>query len=69
MYLKRNITGQASGIEYGKQGDKISVLSDTGEMWLVENKGTRFFVFPDDLDLNKPVKNNANGNLERDKRV
>lgn len=55
-YLKRDITGQASGLQYGKQGDEVLVLSDNGEMWLVENKGTRFFLFPDDLSNDKIEK-------------
>lgn len=53
MYLKKDITGQASGIEYGKVGDNVSVL-ENGKDWkcdmiLVENKGVKFFVFADDL--------------------
>jgi hypothetical protein len=56
MFLKRDITGKASGIEYGKQGDEVLVITNRNEMWLVENKGTRFFVFPDDLSNDKIEK-------------
>lgn len=55
MYLKRDINGQASGIKYGKMGDEVLLLNTelNREMVLVENKGNRFFVFPDDLSENK----------------
>lgn len=55
FYLKRDVTGRASGIEYAKSGDRVLLLNTdiNREMVLVENKGNRFFVFPDDLSENK----------------
>lgn len=46
MYLNKNITGMASGVEYGRRGDKISIVPTDkfSEMVLVENNGQRFYV-------------------------
>lgn len=52
MYLKKNIIGSASRTVYGHSGDKVTVLGHQIEMVLVENKGERFFVFPEDLTEN-----------------
>lgn len=43
-YLTRNIIGLASGIEYGKKGDKVTVINDESDLILVEGTKERFHV-------------------------
>lgn len=50
MYLTRDVTGEASGIQYGKKGDKVTVIDDhEREMILVEGQNERFHVRADVL--------------------
>jgi hypothetical protein len=62
-YLLRDIIGAASGIVYGKKGDQIKVIRENYDMWLIENKGVRFSVWPKDLSED-PVE--ANEIIETD---
>lgn len=49
MYLTCDITGLCSGTEYGMAGDKVIVIDNSREMWLVDNNGVKFFVWPNKL--------------------
>lgn len=45
MYLRKDVIGEASRIEYGKTGDKVTVIDDhEREMILVEGAKERFHV-------------------------
>lgn len=60
MYLVKDITGPASGREYGKSGDEVFIHPCDGwrEMVRVENKqGDLFYVWPEDLS-EKPIYDN-----------
>lgn len=48
-YLKCDVTGACSGIEYGKQGDKVLFIREDSGLGLVEFSGQRFFVRMDKL--------------------
>lgn len=58
MYLKQDITGPYSQIEYGKKGDKVNVLNDESEMILVELNGVKFHVKMENLSIKSvPIEN------------
>jgi formylmethanofuran dehydrogenase subunit D len=43
MRLKEDVVGMYSKIEYGKAGDEVKVVSEHGDMVIVENtEGSRF---------------------------
>jgi hypothetical protein len=44
MYLTQDIIGAASGIVYGRKGDKIEVIRKELDLCFVNNQGNRFFV-------------------------
>ena len=44
MYLTQDIIGAASGIVYGRKGDKVEVIRKEFDLCFVNNHGNRFFV-------------------------
>jgi hypothetical protein len=44
MYLTQDIIGAASGIVYGRKGDKVEVIRKELDLCFVNNHGSRFFV-------------------------
>jgi uncharacterized Rossmann fold enzyme len=56
LYLTEDYTGAASGILYGKKGDRVSVISKEGNMVLVELDGIRFHTQESRLSKGKVEK-------------
>lgn len=44
--LSCDVSSPASGVEYGKQGDEVIVISDNGPVCIVENKSGERFPVP-----------------------
>jgi uncharacterized protein YgiM (DUF1202 family) len=53
MYLNQDHTGAASGMVYGRKGDKVEVLKTDRDLWLVQGNGHKFFIQPDKLSKEK----------------
>ena len=53
VWVKEDITGLASGIEYAKKGDQVMVVDDCRELILVKKGETMFFCKPEKLSSEK----------------
>lgn len=49
MYLVNDKIGLCSRTVYGLAGDEINIIDKNRDLWLVENKGQKFFVKPNAL--------------------
>ena len=53
-YLLEDCTGLASGIEYGKQGDQVTVINIDGDMALVDGGKELYHIRVEKLNEEKP---------------
>ena len=55
MYLKEDFSGFYSEIEYGKKADEVTVISESGNMALVDNGKELFHIRLEKLS-DKPIE-------------
>lgn len=54
MYLTCDFTGLASGIQYGKAGDMVTVISVNGDMALVDGGKEKYHIRYEKLSQHPP---------------
>lgn len=65
-YLKQDYIGACSGIVYGRMGDSVEIIDMSRPMYLVENKGQRFFVYPDKLSTELQESENVSREMAKE---
>lgn len=73
MYLTQDIIGAASGIVYGRKGDKVEVIRKELDLCFVNNHGNRFFVRYEKLSEEKvnpspEVTKESTGKVQRSRK-